>query len=295
MIKTFCALVLLLTTHSAFAALNVFTCEPEWAALAKVIGGDLLKVDAATTSLQDPHHIQARPSLIARARNADLLVCTGAELETGWLPVLLNKSGNSRLQPGQPAYFMASDFVDMLDIPEVLDRNMGDIHADGNPHIHLDPRNMLKVASALAHRLGSIDPANKSAYETGMNVFTQRWQAAINRWQSQAQQLHNKTMVVHHNSWVYLEHWLGLKHVATLEKKPGVPPSSAHLESLLAQMQATPADMIVYASYQDHRAAHWLQNKTGIRIVELPFSPAEDEDLFHWFDTLMAKLQAAVQ
>jgi zinc/manganese transport system substrate-binding protein len=295
MIKTFCTFVLLLATQSAFATLNVFTCEPEWAALAKEIGGDLLKIDSATTSLQDPHHVQARPSLIARTRNAELLVCTGAELEIGWLPVLLNKSGNSRLQPGQPGYFIASDYVEMLDKPDTLDRSLGDIHASGNPHIHLDPRNILKVAGALASRLGSMDAINKAAYETGLKDFTQRWQAAITQWQTRAQTLQGKTAVVHHNSWVYLEHWLGLKHVATIEKKPGVPPGSAHFAALLEQMQRSPADMIVYASYQDDRATHWLHEKTGIRVVELPFSPAENQDLFHWFDTVISNLQAALQ
>jgi zinc/manganese transport system substrate-binding protein len=295
MFKTICTLALLLATQGAFAALNVFTCEPEWAALAKEIGGDLIKVDAATTSLQDPHQIQARPSLIAKTRNADLLVCTGAELEIGWLPVLLNKSGNSRLQPGQPAYFMASEFVDMLNKPETLDRSLGDIHADGNPHIHLDPRNILKVAGALAHRLGSIDAANKSTYDSRLKDFSQRWQAAITRWQSEAEKLRGKRLAVHHDSWIYLENWLELKQVATLETKPGVPPGSAHLEALLAQMKTAPADMIVYASYQDDRAAHWLQDKTGIKVIELAFSPAENEDLFHWFDTLISNLNAAAQ
>ncbi len=275
-------------------AIRVFSCEPEWAALAKAIGGDLVKVDAATTALQDPHHVQARPSLIARARNADLLICTGAELEIGWLPVLLNKSGNSKLKPGQPGYFMASDYVDMLDKPETLDRSLGDIHADGNPHIHLDPRNILKVAGALASRLGSIDASHKAAYESRLKDFTQRWQVAIEKWQTEARKLQGKTMVVHHNSWVYLEHWLGLKHVATLEKKPGVPPGSAHLAALLEQMQRAPADMIVYASYQDDRATHWLHDKTGIRVVELPFSPGEGEDLLHWFDSVISNLLAAL-
>ncbi|MGB5397544.1 MAG: zinc ABC transporter substrate-binding protein [Gammaproteobacteria bacterium] len=295
MIKTVFTLALLLASQGASAALNVFTCEPEWAALAKAIGGDLLKIDSATTSLQDPHHVQARPSLIAKARNADLLVCTGAELEIGWLPVLLNKSGNSELQAGQPAYFMASDFVDMLNKPEVLDRSLGDIHADGNPHVHLDPRNLLKLANALAGRLATLDAANKSAYENGLKDFTQRWQTAMTKWQTKAAKLRGKRLVVHHDSWVYLVHWLGMKQVATLETKPGVPPGSAHLEALLEQMQRAPADMIVYAGYQDDRAAHWLHDKTGIRVVELPFSPAENEDLFHWFDTVVSRLQAAVQ
>src|SRR5258706_15831614 len=128
-----CALV---AVQPAVAALNVFACEPEWAALAQEIGGDKLNAFSATTALQDPHHIEARPSLIARVRNADLIVCTGSELEVGWLPLLLTQSGNSRIQPGSPGFLEASQYVVRLEIPKVIDRALGDIHPSGNPHIH---------------------------------------------------------------------------------------------------------------------------------------------------------------
>src|SRR5690349_43501 len=138
---------------SAGAAVNVFACEPEWAALAKELGGDKVSAVSATTALQDPHQIQARPSLIARIRDADLLVCSGAELEIGWLPLLLTQSGNSRVQIGAPGYLEASQYVRKLEVPRVLDRSLGDIHAAGNPHIQTDPRNIAKVADVLAQRL----------------------------------------------------------------------------------------------------------------------------------------------
>src|SRR5204863_4728290 len=134
----------------AFAALNILACEPEWGALAKEIGGDRVTVYTATTALQDPHRIEARPSLIARARNADLMVCTGAQLEIGWAPLLQTQSGNPKIQSGQPGYFEAASAVSLIEKPSSVDRSLGDVHPAGNPHLHLDPRNIAAAAAALA-------------------------------------------------------------------------------------------------------------------------------------------------
>src|SRR5258706_15845621 len=146
------------------AALNVFACEPEWGALAQELGGDKVSVYLATTALQDPHRVEARPSLIARIRSADLLICSGAELEIGWLPLLLTQSGNSKIQLGTPGYLEASQYVTKLEIPKVIDRALGDIHPGGNPHIHTDPRNISKVAAVIEERLAQLDPASADTY-----------------------------------------------------------------------------------------------------------------------------------
>src|SRR5204863_8947437 len=177
---------LALAAFPAHAALRVFACEPEWGALAQELGGKLVDVAVATNALQDPHQIQAKPSLIARARNADLVACTGAELEIGWLPVLLQQSGNAKVQPGQPGNFAAADYVRKLEVPTQLDRAQGDVHAAGNPHIQTDPRNIALVATALAARLAQIDGANAAQYAQREADFTQRWQQAMARWTAQA-------------------------------------------------------------------------------------------------------------
>ena len=139
----------------ASAALNVFATVPEWGALAAELGGDKVSVYAATNALQDPHHVEAKPSLIARARGADLIVATGAELEIGWLPLVLQQAGNPKVQPGQPGYFEAAPFVTLLDKPARLDRAEGDVHAAGDPHIQTDPRNIARVAGPLSAKLPS--------------------------------------------------------------------------------------------------------------------------------------------
>ena len=284
------ALILPFFAHHTYAQINVFACEPEWAALTRALGADKVKVTSATTAMQDPHHIQARPSLIAKMRRADLLVCTGADLEVGWLPLLLRKSGNGSVQPGQTGHFMAADYVALLEKPTVLDRSLGDIHAAGNPHFHLDPERMLKVSVALADTLSKVDPANQSHYQSNLATFTQQWQQAIQQWQQHSQSLRGKRIAVSHNNWIYLESWLGLTQVATLEPKPGIPASSAHLSKVLIKLKQNPADMLLYASYQSDKSARWLTQKTNVPAVALPLSPSKNETLSQWFDRLLNQL-----
>ncbi|OUS09796.1 zinc ABC transporter substrate-binding protein [Gammaproteobacteria bacterium 53_120_T64] len=287
------ALLLALCANTAQAQLNIFACEPEWAALARTLAGDTARVYSATTAQQDPHHIQARPSLIAKVRRADMLVCTGAELEVGWLPLLLRKSGNAKIQAGQAAYFMATDHVALLEKPSVLDRSLGDIHAAGNPHMHLDPYRVQQVAEALASTLVTIDPANTNNYQKNLRNFIHEWSQAITQWEKQTLELRGKRIVVNHNNWIYLERWLGLERLAVLESRPGIPPSSSHLAKVLAQLKQKPADMILYASYQNNKPALWLSKKTGLPVVGLAFSPSDKENLIQWFDRALHQLLRA--
>lgn len=284
------------STLPAHAALRVFACEPEWAALAQALGGPLVEAVSATTAQQDPHQIQARPSLIARVRNADLVVCTGAELETGWLPVLLQQSGNARVQPGQPGYFAAADAVRKLEVPAQVDRAQGDVHAAGNPHIQTDPRNIGLVAVSLAHRLSQVDPTQARTYETRLADFNRRWGVALQRWSQEAASLKGTSIVVQHQGFPYLENWLGLKQVAALEPKPGIEPSSSHLSAVVKQLQQQPAKMVIRAAYNDGRGAQWLAERTKLPVVVLPFTVGGSErakDLFGLFDDTVARLLAA--
>ena len=282
----------------AHAALNVLACEPEWAALATEIGGDKIKTSSATTAQQDPHRIEARPSLIARTRNADLLICTGMELETGWLPILLQQSGNGKIAPGQPGNFEAGNFVPRLDIPTSVDRSGGDVHAAGNPHIQQDPRNIALIATALAKRMGEIDAPNAAYYAGRQQDFAARWSKAMTRWTQQIAPLKGVTVVEHHKNMEYLLNWSGLKVVGTLEPKPGVEPSAAYLSTLLAQLQKQPAKMVLRAAYQDGRASQWMAEHARIPAVELPFTVGGNErarDLFGLFDDTVQRLLEAAK
>ena len=287
---------LVLLVGPAHAALRVFACEPEWGALAQELGGNLVEVSVATSALQDPHQIQAKPSLIARARNADLVVCTGAELEIGWLPVLLQQSGNAKVQAGQPGNFAAADAVRKLDVPGQLDRSQGDVHAAGNPHIQTDPRNIAQVAVALSARLQQVDPTHASEYAKAQADFSQRWQQAIGRWTAQAAPLKGTPVVSQHKAFVYLYDWLGLKEVAVLEPKPGVEPSASHLQGVLSALKGTPARMVLYAAYQDPRPSEWLSKNASVPAVKIPFTVGGSDgakDLFSLFDDTVSRLLAA--
>ncbi len=280
----------------AHAALRVLACEPEWAALVQELGGDRVDVTSATTAMQDPHQVQARPSLIARARNADLVVCTGAELEIGWLPLLLQQSGNAKVQPGQPGNFAAADAVRKLEVPSSVDRAQGDVHAAGNPHIQTDPRNIAAVAEALAARLKQVDPANATVYAQRHASFRERWQQAMTRWTAQAAPLKGVPVVSQHKAFVYLYDWLGLKEVAVLEPKPGVEPTVAHLQKVMATLKDSPARMVILASYQDPRPSEWLSRNANVPVVKLAATVGGTEgakDLFGFFDDTLARLLAA--
>jgi zinc/manganese transport system substrate-binding protein len=296
--RVFLAMVLSALAAPALAALNVFACEPEWAALASELGGDRVSVYAATTALQDAHHIEARPSLIARARNADLLICSGSELEIGWVPLLLTQSGNSRIQPGSPGYLEASQFVERIEIPKVVDRSLGDIHPAGNPHVHTDPRNIARVGEVLAQRLAQIDPADAELFKSRAESFKARWQAAIVRWEKDGARLKGVPVVVFHKDMSYFIRWMGMNEVGSLEPKPGIPPTPVHLAELVEQMKRTPAKVIVYSPYNDARVAQFLSERTGIPVAMMPFTVGGTDnakDLFGLFDDTIARLLAAVK
>jgi len=282
----------------AYANLSVFACEPEWGALSTEIGGDKVSVYNATTGQQDPHQVQARPSLIAKARSADITVCDGAELEIGWLPMILQQANNPKIQPTQPGAFDATTFVPLLEQPIAYDRALGDIHAAGNPHIQTDPRMILPVAKALAARFAQIDPANAATYQARLADFSKRWTAAVAKWSAEAAPLKGTPIVVQHHAWIYMERWLGLVEVAPLEPKPGVPPSSGYLAQVLQKLQGSPAKFSIRAAYEDDRPSTFISEHASIPAVALPFTVGGTEqakDLFGLYDNTIALMLGALK
>ena len=294
-IRSVLALLILTTAVPAHAALKVLATTTDWGALASELGGDRVNVYVATSALQDVHRVEAKPSLIARARTADLVIAEGADLESGWLPVLVQESGNPRIQPGSPGYFEAAAQLNLLEVPSRLDRSLGDIHPQGNPHVHLDPHNVAAVAKALAARLAALDAGNAQYYEQRGSDFEARWQQAIGRWESRAAPLRGIPVVVIHRDQVYLCHWLGLKEVAAIEPKPGVPPSAGYLGELVTKLSASPPRMILRNAYNDPKAVNWLSERIHAPVVLLPFSVGgtpEAKDLFGLFDETLNRLLA---
>ncbi len=280
----------------AFAALNVFSTVPEWGALAQAVGGKNVSVFTATTALQDPHRIEAKPSLIARARKAQLMIATGADLEIGWLPMVQRESGNTAIQTGQLGYFEAASFVKKLEVPARLDRADGDVHAQGNPHIQLDPHLVLKVAEQLAKRMAQLDPNSTADYQQGFDDFAKRWKAAMADWEKRAAPLRGAPVLVQHKSFTYLLDWLGMREVGTLEPKPGVEPTSGQLAEIVARQKTTPAKMILRPVYQYDAPAKWVSERTGVPVAVLAFTvggTAEANDLFGLFEDTIHRLLKA--
>ena len=227
-----------------------------------------------------------------------MVVCTGAELEIGWLPVLLQQSGNPRIQPGQPGNFAAADFVRKLDVPKQVDRSQGDVHPDGNPHIQTDPRNIALVATALSTRLAQVDPSHAAQYQQRTAAFAQKWQANLQRWARQAAPLKGVAVAAHHKAYAYMEDWLGLTEVAVLEPKPGVEPSASHLQEVLDTLKTHPAKMVIYSAYQDPKPDEWLSEHAHIPAVKIAFTVGGTDgakDLTGLFDDTVTRLVGALK
>ncbi len=273
----FSLIILLIAPATSVAKLDVFACAPEWGALAKEIGGTEVSVFTASKASQDLHHLRAKPSFLAKMRQAELVFCTGASLESGWLPVLLQKAGNSTVQPGQVGLLLASEYVQRLEILESVDRSMGDVHSEGNPHIHLNPYNLIQIAEELAKRLTLLLPAKKKLFFSNLENFKQSWQQNIENWEQQAQPLRNKNVVVYHQNWIYLLDWLSLNRITTLEPVPGIPPRVAHLEIVLASVKNQDIKAILLTPYQQNKAAMWLSEHSNIPVVILPYTVGGSE------------------
>jgi len=275
-------------------ALTVFACEPEWAALTQTLLPSA-KVYSATHHLQDPHHIEARPSLIAQLRNADMAVCTGAELEAGWLPMLQAKASNPKVQNGQPGMFYAADHVTLVHpFKGTVTPFSGDVHVQGNPHVHADPRRLLAVARALAPRLSAAAPQDKTSIERQLQQFETALTGKIQAWEQLAKPLRGRSVVTQHANFAYLWLWLGLNPVADLEPKPGLPPTPTHLARTLEQSRTAPPMAIVIAQHHDPRPAQWLSGQLGSpqKLIVLPATVSGDgsDALFRWFDLMVNRL-----
>ena len=278
----------------AFAEVRIFACEPEWAAVASEVGGNAVSVYAGTHGRQDPHYIRMRPSLIEHVRRADVLFCTGAGLEAGWLPVLLQLGASTSLQHGQPGHLIASEHVRLLDPPTVVDRTPRHVHAEGNPHVQLLPENIGYMATELARRLVVIDPENTETYRQQLSAFQERWRSATAGWMARSSRLAGMPVVAYHEAWAYLYEWTGIRQAAVIERLPGVPPTISHLQEVLELARSAGARAILRAPYEPTKGMEWLSDRAGIPIVELPFTVGGSEGvdtLFDLFDVTLARLE----
>jgi len=258
------------------AALRVFACEPEWAGLVRILAPGA-QVFVATHEAQDPHEVEARPALISALRRADLAVCTGASLEAAWLPMLQQRAGNPRVLPGAPGLFFAAQGLALLeDAHHHPDKQRGHVHAEGNPHFHLDPQLYAEVARRLAEHLGRIDPPAQATYLERYRSWRLDWDRLSAELAAAAKPLFGLAVIAEHSTFAYLFRWLDLYQAADLEPVPGVPPSVSHLRLLEARAREDPPAAIVQALYQNPQSGRWLSERLGKPHLRLPSTLTAD-------------------
>lgn len=264
---------LALTPPAARAQLKVVATTSDLAALTREIGGERIELTTLARPTEDPHFVDPKPSLIVKLNRADALVEGGAALESGWLGPLLESARNPKLAPGAPGRIVCSEGIELLEVPETLDRSKGDLHALGNPHYLIDPVNARLVAARIAEHLCQLDAAGCATYRARLNDLTARLDAKLVEWQQRLQPFRGRRVVAYHHSWPYFARRFGLTIDLFLEPKPGIPPSPAHLADVISQMRADGTGVIIVDAYVNRRTAETVAAKTGARIVAVTQFP----------------------
>ncbi len=274
----------------ARADLKVVATVPMLGAMASEIGGGHAEVKVLSLPTQDPHFLDAKPSLALDLNHADLLLVVGLGLESGWLPVLQQGARNPKILTGARGYLDVSGSVDLLERAANVDRAMGDIHAGGNPHFLFDPRAVQKLAPVLADRMAELDPANAGLYRQKSTELTTQIGSQLRPWAERAGALRDQPFVAYHGSWAYLSSWLGLRQIALLEPKPGIPPNAAHVAEVLAQARASNVKLLLQETYYPDATAKLIAEKIGARIVRIAGGPAPGQTVIGYFDALVGQL-----
>ncbi len=278
--------------------LNVVATLPDLAALARDIGGDAVTVTALAKPTEDPHFVDAKPSHLVTLNRADVLIEGGAELELGWLPPLLDNARNDKIAPGAPGRIVASKGIRMLEVPATFDRSKGDVHSLGNPHFLLDPLNAKIIAAQIADHLAQVAPASAETFKANLQRFDATVDQKLAEWQKQLQPFRGAKIVTYHKDFVYLAARFNLDIVETLEPKPGIAPSPAHLAQVISTMRAMKARVILVQPYQNRKTAETVARQTGAVVLDIPQQPGAIPNTTTYFDLmdhLVRTLAAALE
>jgi zinc/manganese transport system substrate-binding protein len=283
----------------AEAALNVVTTTEDLASIAREVGGDKIKVESLSRGYQDPHFVEAKPSLMFKLNKANLLIVVGRELELGWLPPLITQSRNAKIQPGTEGYLDASLTAKILDIPTgQITRAMGDVHPQGNPHYWLDPDNGKRMAKAIERKLSAMDSANAAYYAQREGDFERRLTAADKGWQGQMSPYKGLKIVTYHRSWTNFVDHFGLDVMGYVEPRPGIPPSPSHTIALIKAMKGQNVKIILVEPYFDLKTPNSIARETGAKVLVLPPSVGgvpEVSDYIKLFDYDIRLLTEAIK
>lgn len=290
-------LFVLMGSANSQAAMRVVTTTEDLAAIARAIGGAAVDVESLTAGTRDPHFAEAKPSMIRKVSRADLLILIGADMEIGWLPPLLLSARNVRVHSGRAGYLDLSEVVPLLGkITGPVSRAMGDVHAKGNPHYWLDPRNGVRMARAIATRLSALDPAGEATYQARLADFEQTLEEKLGEWQTTLAPLRGQAVIAYHTSFIYLADAFGFSIVDEVESMPGITPSAAYLSQLVQRINSEQISLLLMEPYYERRSARYLHDQTGIRIAVLPQSVGAFPEIATYvdlFDRIVAILSHA--
>jgi zinc/manganese transport system substrate-binding protein len=280
------------------AALHVVSSIPTLGSLAKEVGGSRVEVESLGKGYQDPHFVEPKPNLMLVLNRADLLLHVGLELEIGWLPPLVLGSRNSKIQPGDLGNLDCSRAIPVLDVPTIkVDRSMGDIHPQGNPHYWLPPGNAKIIAREIAQRLEQLDPDGRAEYEKNLAAFNARVEAKEKEWAPLAAKLKGVKVATYHKSWSYVSQWLGLEEIGYVEPKPGIPPDPQHLARLIGVMKQDGARLLLVEDFYNKSVASLVADKAGAKMITLPTDVGATPQIKDWFtlvETVLKALSSAV-
>jgi zinc/manganese transport system substrate-binding protein len=294
--RSLALLALLLTGRSALAKVNIVATVTDLGAIAREVVGDQGSVTVLARPTQDPHFVDARPNLMLSLNRADALILIGAELEVGWLPVLLKGARNSNIISGSPGYIDASSLISLKDVPRTaVDRSMGDIHPTGNPHITTDPENAIVIARGVAERLAGIDQSNAGIYRANAEKFAKALEVRIAHWKAEFVPFQGKPVITFHRSWVYFTDFAGLREAGTLEPKPGIPPNAPHLAEIIGLMNAEKIPLILQESWYGSSVGELVAQKTGAKLVVVPGMTREGQSYTDHIDDIVQAVVAALK
>ena len=288
----FTLFILLAITSPAFAGLNVVATLPWIGSVVKEIGKDKINVTTLVKPHQDPHNVEAKPSMILAARKADIIMYNGLDLEIGYLPLIIESSRNSKLMPGKPGNFDCSRFVKVIERPLAVDRSMGDVHPLGNPHYHFSPSNILRIAGGMTDRLAEMDGANAAFYRANLKNFTEQLKMKQKQWNSAP--LRGKKFVAYHKLFEYLAAEYGFQMIGYLEPKPGIPPSAAHIEDLLETIKRDRPYGILTTEHYGKKESESVSMRSGVKVIILPSDVGSMPGTDNWFafmDKIIASLK----
>lgn len=288
-------------SQNALAKIQIVTSVPDFAAIARDIGGDKVEVVSLAKGYQNPHFVDAKPIFVTKLNKADMLVYNGLELEIGWLPILITGARNSDILAGNPVghYDASTSIKKRLEVPiGPIDRSMGDIHPSGNPHYMLDPGNGLPVARGIAARLIKIDPENAGYYEKNFENFKNTLKLKISEWDAELEPYRGTEVVTYHKLWAYFLNWTGFKEAGTIEPKPGIPPTPSHVADLIKSMEAQKVKLIISANYYPRKTPEIIAKKTGAKYLSLPAMVEGEEGInsyFELFDAIVGEITSALK